>query len=68
MTHFAPNLKTGDYVQVGGTKAPAWAVVDKATGKVITYATTRKWAREFADHTKGERIAKVHTVVYEVAH
>lgn len=65
-TNFNPPLAAGDYVNATGDDVPNWAVVDKHTGKVITLANTRYYAREFADHTKGERIAKVHSVTYEV--
>ena len=77
MTEFNPNiqsifddppLKTGDYVMAADKDVPHWAVVDKNTGKVVTFANTREWARQFADHKNGERIAKVHSVTYEVAH
>jgi hypothetical protein len=68
MSNFHPPLSTGDYVSVANADVPPWVVVDKQTGKVITFANTRYYAREFADHTKGERIAKVHSVTYEVAH
>lgn len=67
MTTFVPPLQTGDYVNVGSLKTPGWCVVDKTTGTVITFANSRKWAREFADHTKGERIARVHQVTYEIS-
>jgi hypothetical protein len=61
-------LRTGDYVTAPAKDCPAWAVVDKNTGKVVTFANTREWARQFASHEDGERIAKVHSVTYEVAH
>lgn len=61
-------LRTGDYVEVFSENAPNWCVVDKETRNVITFANTRQWAREFANPQKGERIAKVHSVTYEVAH
>lgn len=61
-------LRTGDYVTATTKNVPTWAVVNEVTGSVITFANTRKWAREFANHKNGERIAKVHTVCYEVAH
>ena len=57
------NLRTGDKIRA--KDYPAWLVVD-ANGAVITYATTRKWAREFADHTKGERIAQANSLTYTV--
>lgn len=61
-------LRTGDYVDAILTDVPGWCVVDKKTRKVVTFANTREWAREFANPQKGERIAKVHSVTYEVAH
>lgn len=65
---FNPPLRTGDYVSIAGTdEAPEWAVIDKATGRVITFANTRHWAREMADHTKGERIARVRHLTVQVA-
>ena len=64
---FEPKLKTGEYVSVDGEDTPNWAVIDGATGKVITFANTRRWAREFADSKNGERIARVHSVSYEVS-
>lgn len=67
-TAFTPKLRTGDYVEANGKNVPHWAVVDKNTGKVVTFANTREWARQFASHEEGERIAKVHSVTYEVAH
>jgi hypothetical protein len=69
-TAFAPKLRTGDYVDVCAShdKAPGWAVIDKNTGSVITFANTRDFARQMADHKQGERIAKVHSVTYEVSH
>lgn len=62
------NFPTGTYVHAAGTDIPGWAVIDRNSGNVITFANTRDWAREMADHTKGERIARVHSVTYEVAH
>jgi len=63
-----PPLKTGDYVMVSDKDVPAWAVIQKETGSVVTFANTREWAREFANPKKGERIAKVISVEYQVAH
>lgn len=60
--------RTGDHVVADGKNIPQWAVIDGQSGKVITLANTRKWAREFADPKKGERIAKVRNVEYQVAH
>lgn len=57
------NLRTGTTVKA--SNFPKWLVIDE-NGTVITYATTRKWAREFADHTKGERIAEANSLVYTV--
>lgn len=67
-TKFNPKLKTGDCVEANGKDVPHWAVVDKNTGKVVTFANTRDWARQFACHEDGERIAKVISVEYQVAH
>lgn len=57
------NLRTGTTVKA--SNFPKWLVIDEE-GTVITYATTRKWAREFADHTKGERIAVANSLTYTV--
>lgn len=69
-TKFSPPLRTGEYVEAFAShdKTPGWAVIDKNTGSVITFANTRDFARQMADHKQGERIAKVHSVGYEVAH
>jgi hypothetical protein len=57
------NLRTGTTVKA--SNFPKWLVIDE-DGTVITYAMTRKWAREFADHTKGERIAEATSLQYVV--
>lgn len=57
------NLRTG--TKIKATDFPKWLVIDE-DGKVLTYATSRKWAREFADHTKGERIAQADSLTYTV--
>ncbi|MBB3227023.1 uncharacterized protein YqjF (DUF2071 family) [Luteibacter sp. Sphag1AF] len=57
------NLRTGTTVKA--TDFPKWLVINEE-GAVITYASTRKWAREFADHTRGERIAQATALTYTV--
>lgn len=56
-------IRTGNTIKA--TDFPKWLVIDE-DGKVLTYATTRQWAREFADHTKGERIAQANSLTYTV--
>ena len=68
MNQHSNHIRTGTYVDAVGKDVPGWAVIDAHEGTVITFANTRKWAREFANPQKGERIAKVHSVTYEVAH
>lgn len=64
--NFNPPLKTGDYVTAKNDDVPGWAVIEKTSGKVVTFANSRAYAREFASHEHGERIARVHSVVYSV--
>jgi len=59
------NLKTGTTIKA--SDFPPSAVIDSRTGKVVTFADSRKWARQFADHEHGERIAKITKLTYEVS-
>jgi len=59
------NMKTGTTIKA--QDFPKWAVIDAETGKVITFASSRKWAREFCGYEVGERIAKVTSLSYSVS-
>lgn len=58
------NFRTG--TTVNAQDYPTWGVIDEK-GKVLTYANTREWAREFASHEHGERIVRINTLVYTVS-
>lgn len=59
------NLKTGTTIKANDF--PPWVVIDGNTGKVVTFAETRKVARELTYSELGERIARVTGLSYEVS-